>query len=104
MTSLVPNTAFDVMRCRARVPAHVVHREFPAETVVLNLDTGQYHGLNPVAGRMLRAVERAPSVTQALLDLQAEFPSAEGLREDLVMLCRQLEARGVLTFDLLPEA
>jgi DNA-binding CsgD family transcriptional regulator len=54
---------------RVRVPQHVVHRAFPARTVVLNLETGKYHGLNPTAGRMLTALEqglRAPLESEAL--------------------------------------
>ena len=43
---------------RVRIPQHVVHRHFPAQTVVLNLETGRYHGLNPTAGRMLDALEQ----------------------------------------------
>ena len=31
----------------ARIPQHVVFRGFATETVVLNLETGKYHGLNP---------------------------------------------------------
>jgi len=45
-----------------RLPEHVVHRSFVAETVVLNLQTGRYHGLNPVGGRMLDALNGASSV------------------------------------------
>jgi hypothetical protein len=41
-----------------RLPQHVVHRSFVAETVVLNLQTGKYHGLNPVGGRMLEVGRR----------------------------------------------
>ena len=31
---------------RVRVPEHVVYRAFPEQSVVLNLDRGDYHGLN----------------------------------------------------------
>ena len=37
----------------ASVPQHVVYRRFAAETVVLNLETGTYHGLNATGARML---------------------------------------------------
>ena len=44
---------------KVRVPRHVVHRDFPAQTVILNLETGKYHGLNPTAGTdALRAGDR----------------------------------------------
>ena len=48
-----------LLASRARLPQHVVHRSFVAETVVLNLRTGKYHGLNPTAGRMLEALDAA---------------------------------------------
>jgi hypothetical protein len=50
---------------RPRVPEHVVYRTFVNETVVLNLETGAYHGLNPVGGRMLAALDGADSVAHA---------------------------------------
>ena len=44
-----------------RLPDHVVYRSFALETVVVNLERGVYHGLNPTAGRMLESLEQAPS-------------------------------------------
>src|SRR4051794_41962271 len=38
---------------KATVPEHVVFRTFEAETLLLNLESGQYHGLNATGGRML---------------------------------------------------
>lgn len=35
-----------ILDSQARVPRHVVYRDFVNETVVLNLETGTYHGLN----------------------------------------------------------
>lgn len=40
-----------LLAARPPVPDHVVYRAFVDETVVLNLDTGRYHGLNAVGGR-----------------------------------------------------
>lgn len=50
---------------RARVPEHVVHRDFQEETVVPNLETGQYHALNPTARRMLAALTEFDSIALA---------------------------------------
>ena len=85
---------------RARLPEHVVHRDFQEETVVLNLETGQYHGLNPTARRMLEAVVDADSLALAVTALEAEFavPRAR-LERDLVDLCAALVVRGLLQFD-----
>jgi hypothetical protein len=85
---------------RVRVPAHVVHRSFPTETVVLNLETGIYHGLNPTAGRMLETVERAETIGRAAALLAAEFEQPRSLVErDLCELCRALLERGLVVLD-----
>jgi hypothetical protein len=85
---------------RVRVPQHVVHRDFPAQTVVLNLETGRYHGLNPTAGRMLAALEEAPSVAAAARIVADRYgqPRAQ-VEDELVVLCAQLLERGLIEFD-----
>ena len=55
----------ELLRASAKVPQHVVYRNFPTETVVLNLQTGKYHGLNATAGEMLKEIERSPSLADA---------------------------------------
>ena len=82
---------------KARVPAHVVFRTFPHETVVLNLDTGKYHGLNPTAGRMLEVLDGADTVELAAARLAEEYArDADEVRRDLSDLCRELRQRGLL--------
>ncbi len=94
MTSLDAN---DLLAARARLPQHVVHRSFVAETVVLNLRTGQYHGLNPTAGRMLEAVESAPSIGAAVPALSDEYGvEPERIQQDLLELCHGLLDRGLI--------
>jgi Coenzyme PQQ synthesis protein D (PqqD) len=83
-----------------RVPQHVVHRSFPAETVVLNLDTGQYHGLNPIAGRMLDALESAGTIRGAAALLAPRLQEQRTIVErDLLELCDALCERGLLEID-----
>jgi hypothetical protein len=86
-----------VLAATARVPAHVVYREFPAEVVLLNLQTGRYHGLNPTAGRMLRALEDHGSVAAAVrsVALGATVSRAQ-VEADLVDLVLGLEERGLI--------
>jgi hypothetical protein len=80
-----------------RLPQHVVHRGFVAETVVLNLTTGKYHGLNPVGGRMLEVVNEAPTVRDAAEVITEEYGQDPGAVEaDLVAFCRDLLDRGLL--------
>jgi Coenzyme PQQ synthesis protein D (PqqD) len=87
----------ELLSSRARLPQHVVHRSFVAETVVLNLRTGKYHGLNPTAGRMLQALETAPTVGGAASELADEYGlERERIQGDLLALTRGLLERGLI--------
>jgi hypothetical protein len=75
----------------------VVYRAFPAETVVLNLNTGQYHGLNPTGGRMLETLESAGTIREAAERLAGEFDVArERLETDMLAFCRDLAGRDLI--------
>ncbi len=87
----------ELLKTRARLPQHVVHRSFVAETVVLNLRTGKYHGLNPTAGKMLEALEAAPTVGGAVPMLASEYGlEQERIQSDLLVLTRGLLERGLI--------
>jgi hypothetical protein len=93
-----------LLAARVTVPRHVVYRSFPAETVLLNLDTGTYHGLNPSGGQMLAALERAASVGAAAGELASSYGQPLALiTRDLCELCEGLRARGLIEFDGLAE-
>jgi hypothetical protein len=86
-----------LLMTRARLPQHVVHRSFVAETVVLNLRTGMYHGLNPTAGRMLEALDAAATVGEAVPVLAAEYGlDQEQIQRDLLALTRGLLERELI--------
>jgi Coenzyme PQQ synthesis protein D (PqqD) len=91
----------DLLRARVSIPHHVVHRAFPTETVVLSLQTGKYHGLNPVAGRMLEELERQETVKAAAAIIADEYgqPSDE-VERDLCQLCIDLARRGLVVMDV----
>jgi DNA-binding MarR family transcriptional regulator len=87
----------ELLAARVRLPQHVVHRSFVAETVVLNLHTGQYHGLNPTAGRMLEALDTAPTASTVVLELAREYGVEPGqIESDLTALCQGLLERGLI--------
>jgi hypothetical protein len=87
----------ELLATRVRLPQHVVHRSFVAETVVLNLRTGKYHGLNPTAGKMLEALAVAPTAGATVPELASEYgvepTTVEG---DLIALCQGLLQRGLI--------
>jgi Coenzyme PQQ synthesis protein D (PqqD) len=92
----VPDDA-TLLACSVTVPQHVVYRSFPTETVVLNLETGKYHGLNVTAGRMLEELERADCVADAITALAQIYPPPhEVIERDVCELCRSLLQRGLI--------
>jgi hypothetical protein len=85
---------------RIRVPQHVVYRSFPSETVVLNLNTGKYHGLNATAGAMLDAVVNAPSMRDAAVTVAGRYEQSPLVVErDMCELCQLLLDRGLVEID-----
>jgi hypothetical protein len=93
----------EVMASRATVPQHVVSRAFDEETLLLNLDSGQYHGLNATGARLLELVGEEGSsgnVGEAVAQLAREcmMEPAE-IEDDLAKFCLQLEERGLLTLE-----
>jgi hypothetical protein len=88
------------LRANVEVPRHVVYRTFPSETVVLNLQTGKYHGLNPTAGAMLAALEHAARVADAVAVLARDYERPPGeLEQDVRELCDALLERGLIELD-----
>jgi hypothetical protein len=93
------NTA-DILASSVRIPEHVVYRTFVYETVVLNLQTGKYHGLNRTGGRMLELLEREPTVRDAAAKLAAEFGQpAATIETDLCKFCTDLASRDLIVLD-----
>jgi Coenzyme PQQ synthesis protein D (PqqD) len=80
-----------------KVPEHVVHRAFVSETVVLNLRTGGYHGLNPVAGRMLEVLEETGNPRDAISRVLEEWEAEpDQVASDAAKLCADLLERGLI--------
>jgi len=85
------------------VPEHVVVRSFPGETIMLNLQTGVYHGLNPTAGRMLETLERHAVIGDAAAVVAEQYGREEpSVLADLLTLCSALLERGLLALQVAP--
>jgi hypothetical protein len=84
-----------------QVPAHVVFRAFAAETIMLNLQTGTYHGLNPTAGRMLETLQQHAVIADAASTIAAHYgEDVAAIQADLLTLCSGLIERGLLVVKL----
>jgi hypothetical protein len=86
-----------VLAAHVVVPEHVASRDFAEQSVAVNLRTGQYHGLNPTAARMLEVLGDSPTVGDAVQPLAGEFGQPrEVIEHDVVGLCRDLAERGLI--------
>jgi hypothetical protein len=82
---------------RAIVPEHVVYRTFVSETVVLNLQSGLYHGINATGGRMMDLMDQRPSLRAVAAGLAEEFGRpAEEMEADVLEFSRDLLERGLI--------
>ena len=89
-----------ILDSRVQVPEHVVSRAFKDQTVLLNLESGSYHGLNGVAMRMLEASAEAPTPRDTIAALATEYDQPESvIEQDLADLLQGLADRGLLVTD-----
>ncbi len=82
---------------QATAPAHVLVRFLDRESVLLNLETEQYFGLDETGTRMWQLVTVSPNIDAAYEELLAEFDvEPELLRSNLTELLGQLVENGLL--------
>jgi hypothetical protein len=89
-----------LLTASVRVPDDVVYRDFASETVVLNLNTGQYHGLNPMAGEMLAALDQTGTVEAAAGQIADRHGvDVSVVQRDLCALCDRFLERGLISIE-----
>ncbi len=82
---------------RAELLPHVLVRFLDKESVLLNLETERYFGLDETGTRMWQAVTTAPTIDAAYQELQNEFDvESELLRLHLTELLGRLVDNGLL--------
>ena len=82
---------------RVSVPDAVVSRELDGETVLLNLDTGIYFGLDAVATDIWRAIQQGGMLQDAFESACAWYDvDTAVLKADLLRLVNQMAAKGLL--------
>jgi hypothetical protein len=83
---------------RVSVPAHVLIRHLDGESVLLNLETERYFGLDAMGTRMWETATSSPNLETAYRDLLEEFEvEPEVLRNHLTELLSQLVENGLLS-------
>jgi hypothetical protein len=82
---------------RVAVPSHVLIRVLEGESVLLNLNTERYYGLDYTGTRMWQLATELPNIDAAYQALLAEFDAEpELLRSNLSDLLTQLVDNGLL--------
>lgn len=80
-----------------RIPEEVLTSKVGEEMILLNLQTGMYHSLDPVATRFLELLQHTShldEVHQALLQ-EFDVPTSR-LENDLIKLSQEMLTRGLL--------
>jgi hypothetical protein len=84
---------------RVRIPGQVTYSQVGGELVLLNLESGQYYGLDEVGARMFVLLAEHGGLEAAYQALLVEYEVEAGrLEGDLIALADDLAAHGLLAF------
>jgi hypothetical protein len=79
------------------VPKHVVFRDLAQETVLLNIRTGQYHGIDHIGARFFDAMRSSSRLADACPPLAEEFGQPlEVIQRDLAAFADQMAEFGLI--------
>ena len=82
---------------RVRVPDEVLISKLQEESVILNLDSERYYGLDDVGTRFLSVLNNSDSIAAAYETLRQEYQvDAQSLQQDLIELVDDLVKQGIL--------
>jgi hypothetical protein len=82
---------------RVRVPDGVLVSQLQEQSVILNLDSERYFGLDDVGTRMLSVLSTSDSIEAAFESLRAEYDvDGQVLRQDLLALVESLVQQGIV--------
>jgi Coenzyme PQQ synthesis protein D (PqqD) len=85
---------------KVRLSENVVFRSFGSETVLLNLKSGQYHGVKGSGGRMLEVLAETGDVDACAQLIADEYGHPlEDVSRDLNELCDALAKRDLIEID-----
>lgn len=88
---------------RVRVPDDVLISNLQEESVILNLGSERYFGLDDVGTRVLSVLSASDSIEAAYKSLLEEYEvEAVTLRQDLLSLVEELAAHGLVTIEHSP--
>jgi len=82
---------------RVKVPDDVLISHLQEESVILNLDSERYYGLDEVGTRILSVLANSASIEAAYESLLEEYEvDSDVLRQDLLALIESLAEQGIV--------
>jgi len=82
---------------RVKVPEDVLISNLQDESVILNLDSERYYGLDSIGTRILSVLTTSESIEAAYNTLVQEYDvDRHALRQDLIALVENLVAQGLV--------
>ena len=80
-----------------KIPELILYKELEEESVLLNLNTGEYYAMNQVATRMWKLLTELGSPDEVLTSVVAEYEvSHEQARQDLLELIKEWKSSGLV--------
>ena len=82
---------------RAAIPGEVLVRQLGEETVILDLASGTYFGLDGTGTRIWQLLEQGTTLREVCEAMLADYDVApQDIERDVLELARELSARGLI--------
>lgn len=82
---------------KTKIPPQVLVRTIGEETVILDLASGSYFGLDPIGARIWHLLEQGHSLGEACDTMQQEFVvERERIEQDVLALVESLRAQQLI--------
>lgn len=84
-----------------QVPKSIVFKEIDEDSIVLNLDTGEYYTMNEMATQMWKLLQEFDSLNEIVNFLVTEYQvSYEEVHQDLLALVMEWKSKGLIEENL----
>jgi hypothetical protein len=88
------------MTGRVTIPEHVMVRQLGDESIMLDMASGYYFGLDPVGARIWQLLSQASSFAEIVERLAQEYDvTPEQAESDLARFVEELKANGLLNVE-----
>lgn len=86
------------LSAKVTIPTQVMAREVGDETVILDLVSGTYYGLDPVGARIWQLISTGDTLTHVFEKMLEEYEvSRDLLEQDINRLVEELAGKGLIT-------